>query len=246
MKELDISLNEIGPTGFHSLCDVLPSSPLQILTCSKNFLGDDVLAYFANIISDGQSQLKRFDFSSCRLNDTGLIYLINALQGNKKISHVRLQDNFFSENVEAILLETLNKNTSLIDIVLTGNRFSHSCLQKIKKITSRNMKMIEEQEPNKLKAEIYRLRYEHQKLEQAKSLLKQQKEEIEKVRGYREELVEQMHAYKQSEEQKRENLNKYIMEQRKMIQDKELLIKQKNDKITKVFVLVNAVDGGRI
>jgi hypothetical protein len=34
------------------------------------------------------------------------------------------------------------------------------------------MKMIEEQEPNKLKAEIYRLRYEHQKLEQAKSLLK--------------------------------------------------------------------------
>ena len=32
--------------------------------------------------------------------------------------------------------------------------------------------MIEEQEPNKLKAEIYRLRYEHQKLEQAKKMLK--------------------------------------------------------------------------
>jgi hypothetical protein len=34
------------------------------------------------------------------------------------------------------------------------------------------MKMIEEIEPNKLKAEINRLRYEHQKLEQARSLLK--------------------------------------------------------------------------
>jgi Ran GTPase-activating protein (RanGAP) involved in mRNA processing and transport len=107
------------------------------LTCNKNFLGDDVLAYFANVISDpsSPSKLKKFDFSSCRLNDTGLIYIINALQNNKNINHVRLTDNFFSENVEAILLETLNKNTTLIEIALSGNRFSHSCLSKIKKIT---------------------------------------------------------------------------------------------------------------
>ena len=67
--------------------------------------------------------------------------------------------------------------------------------------------MIEEQEPNKLKAEIYRLRYEHQKLEQAKNLLKTQKEEIEKVKSYREELVDQMHHHKLNEEKKREELN---------------------------------------
>ena len=59
------------------------------------------------------------------------------------------------------MLETLNKNTNLVDISLQGNRFSHSCLAKIKKITNRNVKMIEEHEPNKLKAEIYKLRYEH-------------------------------------------------------------------------------------
>ena len=80
LKELDISLNEIGPTGFQALCDVLPISNLTSLTCSKNFLGDDVLGYFANILSaEGSVKLKRFDFSSCRLNDAGLIYLINAL-----------------------------------------------------------------------------------------------------------------------------------------------------------------------
>lgn len=43
-----------------------------------------------------------------------------------------------------------------------------------------------------------------------------------------------MQAYKQSEEQKRENLNKYIQEQRKLIQEKEQLIKAKNDKISKM------------
>jgi len=67
--------------------------------------------------------------------------------------------------------------------------------------------MIEEQEPNKLKAEIYRLRYEHQKLDQAKSLLNSQQLEIEKVKKYRQELQEHMTHFKQEEEQKREALN---------------------------------------
>jgi Ran GTPase-activating protein (RanGAP) involved in mRNA processing and transport len=94
LKELDISLNEIGPSGFQALCDVLPQSQIHSLTCSKNFLGDEVLGYFANILTDTGSgqpcKLKKFDFSSCRLNDTGLIYLINALQFNKQINIVRL------------------------------------------------------------------------------------------------------------------------------------------------------------
>jgi hypothetical protein len=81
LKELDISLNEIGPVGFQALCDVLPQSQITTLTCNKNFLGDEVLGYFANILtSEGSGcKLRKFDFSSCRLNDTGLIYLINAL-----------------------------------------------------------------------------------------------------------------------------------------------------------------------
>lgn len=99
------------------------------------------------------------------------------------MSHIKLIDNYFSEDIEAILLQTLNKNTSLIEIALQRNRLSHSCLSKIKKITSRNQRMIEEDEPNRLKAEIYRLRYEHQKLEEAKQQLKSQKEEIERVKG---------------------------------------------------------------
>ena len=56
--------------------------------------------------------------------------------------------------------------------------------------------MIEEQEPNKLKAEIYRLRYEHSKLEQAKNMLKQQKSEIEKVKKLKADLQVHMEEYK--------------------------------------------------
>jgi Ran GTPase-activating protein (RanGAP) involved in mRNA processing and transport len=229
LNELDISLNEIGPAGFQAICEVLQTTKIEVFTCNKNFLGDDMLALFANLLAEetSPSTIKKFDFSSCRLNDTGLLYLINALQNNKVVSHMKLVDNFFSENIEAVLLQTLNKNTSLIDIQLQRNRLSHACLTKIKKIAARNQRIIEEDEPNKLKAEIYRLRYEHEKLEQARQQLKNQKDEIEKIKSYKKELVDQINRHKESEELKREKLHKYIEEQRAKIAEKEKQISEK-------------------
>ena len=61
---------------------------------------------------------------------------------------------------------------NLTEIGLHGNRLSHNCLSKIKQIYQRNMKLIEEQEPNKLKAELYRLKYEQEKLDAAEKVLK--------------------------------------------------------------------------
>ena len=56
--------------------------------------------------------------------------------------------------------------------------------------------MIEEHEPNKLKAEIYKLRYEHSKLEIAKNKLKTQRQEIDKVKKVKQDLQESMKGYK--------------------------------------------------
>lgn len=120
------------------------------------------MAVFANVLTNStKSHIKQFDFSNCKLNDTSLIYLINSLHGNYQVYSMRLTDNFFSESVESVLLETLNRNQSLTEIMLHGNRLSHSCLTKLKKLVQRNIKLIEDQEPNKLKAEIYRLKFEH-------------------------------------------------------------------------------------
>ena len=47
LKELDVSLNEIGPQGFQALCEVLPQTNIQTLVCNKNFLGDEILALFS-------------------------------------------------------------------------------------------------------------------------------------------------------------------------------------------------------
>jgi Ran GTPase-activating protein (RanGAP) involved in mRNA processing and transport len=52
LKTLDISLNEIGQQGFDSLCTALETSELESLHCSKNYIGDEILAKFSNIIAE--------------------------------------------------------------------------------------------------------------------------------------------------------------------------------------------------
>ena len=50
-----------------------------------------------------------------------------------------------------------------------------------------------------MRAQIYKLRYEHEKLEQAKTLLKQQKDEIENVKKIKQDLKSSMQSYKDSQ-----------------------------------------------
>lgn len=95
---------------------------------------------------------------------------------------------------------------------LPGNRLSHSCLSKIKKIVTRNIRIIEEQEPNRLKAEIYRLRYEQKKLNEAKSALDKQKQNIERVISFKEDVIEQIESHKNREANRREELQMKIKE----------------------------------
>lgn len=63
---------------------------------------------------------------------------------------------------------------ALLEIGFSGNRLSHGCIAKIRQIQQRNIKLIEEQEPNLLKAELYRLEYEQENLANARKHLAQQ------------------------------------------------------------------------
>lgn len=50
LKELDISLNEVGPAGFQALCEVLPHTKISSIICAKNFLGDEALQLFTQVL----------------------------------------------------------------------------------------------------------------------------------------------------------------------------------------------------
>ena len=91
---------------------------------------------------------------------------------NEKINWINLRDNYFSHEIDFVILKFLEKNTYLTHIDLTKNRFSFQCLQKVNKIIKRNRNIQNNKEPNKLLVELYSLKYENTKLNELKETLK--------------------------------------------------------------------------
>ena len=174
LKILDLGSNSITFESFKDLCDSLNNNKIKILRCKNNLLGDESAKYFAESILNKESTscLVSFDFSSCKIYDQGLIYLLNSLTTNEKINWINLRDNYFSHEIDFVILNFLEKNTHLTHIDLIKNRFSFQCLQKVNKIIKRNRNIQNNKEPNKLLVELYSLKYENTKLNELKETLK--------------------------------------------------------------------------
>lgn len=174
LQNLDISSNSITFESFADLCDCLNYNKIKHLKARNNLLGDESMKYFSDLVLDrnSYSEITTFDFSSSKIYDQGLIYLMNKLQDNKKIKKIKLRDNYFSHEIDYVIMDFLDKNKNLTKLDLTKNRFSVQCLQKINKIIDRNIKAQNEKEPNKLLVEVYRLKYENTKLNEMKDTLK--------------------------------------------------------------------------
>ena len=174
LRILDLGSNSITFESFKDLCDCLNNNKIKTLRLRNNLLKDEGAKYFSeNILNkDSTSCLTNFDFSACKIYDQGLIYLLNGLINNDRINWINLRDNYFSHEIDFVILKFLEKNTYLTHIDLTKNRFSFQCLQKVNKIIKRNRNIQNNKEPNKLLVELYSLKYENTKLNELKETLK--------------------------------------------------------------------------
>ena len=226
VRELNLALNEIGPMGASSLAQILCQSKIKNLDISKNYLGDEALIVFAGVLSasDQVCKLKSLNVGSCRIGDRGVEIFFTSIIDNKHLNFLNLSDNFISEKLETLILECLDKNYFLCKVLLKGNRLSHSCISRVKKICDRNRKERENAEPNRLKNEQYRLEYERKKLGQAEELLQKQMHEVDKVKEMREDIMTQIEVLRENEKSKREYERQKIQEEQAMIADKEARI----------------------
>ena len=238
LEILDIGSNSINFQSFRELCDSLNNNKIRILKCKNNLLGDDSMKYFAETIlsPDTSSNLTAFDFSSCKIYDQGLIYLLNELSRNEKITWINLRDNYFSHEIDFVVLNFLEKNKKLTYLDLSKNRFSFQCLQKVNKIIQRNRSIQNNKEPNKLLVELYSLKYENTKLNELKDTLKIIENDNEKLRLNKADLRQDYEIAKNAcqekmaETQKKIEDNKYLLDLRK----KELEEKTKELELLKI------------
>ena len=226
IRELNLALNEIGPMGASAIAQILTQTKIKVLDISKNYLGDEALIVFAGILSSTEvhCKLKSLNVGSCRIGDRGVEIFFTSIIENKHLNFLNLSDNFISEKLEILILECLDKNYFLCKVLLKGNRLSHSCISRVKRICDRNKKERENAEPNRLKNEQYRLEYERRKLAQAEDLLHKQISEVDKVKEMREDIMTQIEMLRESEKSKREYERQKIQEEQNMIADKEARI----------------------
>jgi len=215
LQILDLGSNSIIYDSFKFLCDCMVTNKIRILRCKNNSLGDDSMKYFAETIlcQDTKSNLVSFDFSSCKIYDQGLIYLLDSLKSNTKINWINLRDNYFSHEIDLVILNFLEKNTTLTHIDLTKNRFSFQCLQKVNKIIKRNRNIQNNKEPNKLLVELYSLKYENTKLNELREALKS-------IENYNAKLKLNKIDLRQDYEISKKENNEKIAMKKKLIEEK--------------------------
>ncbi|CAG9325226.1 unnamed protein product [Blepharisma stoltei] len=223
IRELNIALNEIGPLGASAVAQMLPQTKIRSLNMSKNYLGDEAAIAFSNILSspDYPCKIENLNLGSCRIGDRGVETFFTSIVNNKYLTQLNFSDNFISEKLEGLLLECLDANYFLCKVLLAGNRLSHACISRIKKICERNKRERENAEPNRLKNEQYRLEYERRKLAEAEDLLHKQISEVDKVKELREDVMTQIEVLRENEKAKRELERQKIQEEQTMIADKE-------------------------
>ena len=230
LQILDLGSNSIIFDSFKYLCDSLNTNKIRILRCKNNLLGDDSMKYFSETIlnQNSKSYLCSFDFSSCKIYDQGLIYLLHSLTTNSKINWINLRDNYFSHEIDFVVLNFLEKNTTLTHIDLTKNRFSFQCLQKVNKIIKRNRNIQNNKEPNKLLVELYSLKYENTKLNELREVLKS-------IENYNAKLKLNKIDLRQDYEISKKENNEKIAMKKKLIEEKtkDLNIKE-NELIKKI------------
>ena len=231
LKILDIGANNINYLSFKDLCDALTKTKIKIFRCKGNSLGDESAKYFSETILNKEttSLINSFDFSSCKIYDQGLIYILHALIDNDKISWINLRDNFFSHEIDFVILNFLEKNSYITHIDLTKNRFSFQCLQKVNKIIKRNRNIQNNKEPNKLLVELYSLKYENTKLNELKETLKVIENDYAKLKLNKIDLRADFEISKKEANEKMALLSKQIESDEKLLslREKELENKEK-------------------
>ena len=231
LKIFDIGDNNINYLSFKNLCDALNKTRIKIFRCKGNSLGDECAKYFAEKIlsKETTSLINSFDFSSCKIYDQGLIYILNGLVDNNQISWINLSDNFFSHEIDFVILNFLEKNSFITHIDLTRNRFSFQCLQKVNKIIKRNRNIQNNKEPNKLLVELYSLKYENTKLNELKETLKVIENDYSKLKLNKIDLRADFEISKKEASEKMANLNKQIETNERLLilREKELEQKEK-------------------
>jgi hypothetical protein len=236
LETLDLSSNSIDAEGFIGLCESLNTNKIRSIKLKNNLLGDESMKLFSKTIISNESNscITSFDFSACKIYDQGLVFLLNELQNNNKVTKIKLKDNYFSHEIDYVIVDFMEKNYNLLSFDLSRNRLSYQCMISLKKIIERNNRIENEKESNRLLVEIYRLKYENTKLNEMKECLKDFEKDAEDIKLNRAEIRQDYESFKKKLEEEQFDLNRKIEKNNYLLSQRDNEIHSKKDKIDEI------------
>eukprot|EP00927_Polykrikos_kofoidii_P042336 TRINITY_DN36226_c0_g1_i1.p1 TRINITY_DN36226_c0_g1~~TRINITY_DN36226_c0_g1_i1.p1 ORF type:complete len:660 (+),score=112.73 TRINITY_DN36226_c0_g1_i1:267-2246(+) len=179
LTELDLSDNQLCQVeAATALAHAMAKSVLQVLRLNRNSLGDVGVRELADALDPqvcSGCSLQHLELNTCRIGSTGASHLFLCLARNEHLRVLRLGDNFLDGSLDISLVEQL---THVLELQLTGNRLSHSAMQRAAQACARNRRTARDEGPLKLRAEMHRLLFQETKRGHARQQMSEDEAEL--------------------------------------------------------------------
>mmetsp|Transcript_15506 Transcript_15506/g.32745 ORF Transcript_15506/g.32745 Transcript_15506/m.32745 type:complete len:650 (-) Transcript_15506:89-2038(-) len=231
LTELDLSSNQLSqPEAATALAHTVAKSVLQVLRLNRNALGDAGIRELAEAL-DPQvcpgTGLQILELSGCRIGAAGVGHLLSCLATNETLMVLRLSDNYLDAGLDMSQIEQL---THLQELHLSGNRLSHSTIQRAAQACARNRQRARDEEPHTLRAEVHRLLFQEDKLGSARHRVAEDNEEITSRHNAAEHAVKELHQLRSREAEVQRHLQRQIqIEESELAASKAELVTRNND-----------------
>ncbi|XP_060780501.1 NACHT, LRR and PYD domains-containing protein 12-like [Neoarius graeffei] len=132
IRELDLSVCELGDSGVEKLCDLLKKHECKLETLRLwDSVSEKSCTALASALCTNPSHIRELDLSWCELGDSGVKKLCDLLKKHEcKLETLRLYQCRITERGGAALTAALNSNSShLKELDLRGNELKYSLTQ---------------------------------------------------------------------------------------------------------------------
>jgi len=179
------------------------NTTIQTVVLAHNKMRDEGALSLANHLAENMS-VRSLDINTCRITDAGAVHIGLMLANQPNITQLNFSKNPITELGVDGLSELLQRNTGLVEIVITG--VEKTKLERIQKITKRNKTFVGNLVPYKLDRELQRLFVQQYKLEVANQQLRELHQETARIQDQARQMEQEFDADKQDLNQKAKKL----------------------------------------
>ena len=139
IKRLSLSYNNLTKSSSSKIHDIVIRCAVQVLAIRYNPAISKDTNFFSSLLSDPNSKLEELYMSNTNCTPSSTVTnIFSALEENKKLKTLQTINNNITDDDCNAIVETLRKNTSLVELNISGNQINAKSAKRIIKALADN------------------------------------------------------------------------------------------------------------